>query len=124
MRLPAPRPATPSSASKPSRFSQPSAPAPAFDGAFADPVGAGRAAGAGCRALKCHVACGHVADEGDAKGGSASAGGGRNELTPIEQLAPGCITPPLTHAVWPAATVALLKLAPVRCWDLPPDFQA
>src|SRR5687768_3208136 len=30
---------------------------------------------------------------------------------PIAQLAPGCITPPFTHAVWPAATVALLKLA-------------
>ena len=30
---------------------------------------------------------------------------------PIEQLAPGCMTPPFTHAVWPAATVALLKLA-------------
>ena len=30
---------------------------------------------------------------------------------PIEQLAPGCNTPPFTHAVWPAATVALLKLA-------------
>ena len=30
---------------------------------------------------------------------------------PSEQLAPGCISPPFTQAVRPAATVALLKLA-------------
>ena len=102
---------TPSSASKPSRFIQPSAPAPAFNGALADEVGALEPPAP--VAVPCSVMsrAGTLPTKVTLKVAVLAPAVVGTNSKPIEQLAPGCITPPFTHAVWPAATVALLKLA-------------
>ena len=100
-----------SNASKPSKFIQPSVPAPAFNGALADDVGAVEAPGP--VAVPCSVISriGTLPTKLTLQVAVLAAGGGWNELTPIGQFAPGCITPLFTHAVWPAGTVAFLKSA-------------
>ena len=101
----------PSSASSPSKFIQPSAPAPAFNGAFADEVGAVEPPAP--VAVPCSVMsrAGTLPTKVTRKVAVLAPAAVGTNSKPIAQLAPGCMTPPFTHAVWPAATVALLKLA-------------
>ena len=75
-------PLNPSSTSNPSKLIQPNAPAPAFNGALADEVGAD-AVRSGGSALQCHFTRRNrrTADKIDVPSRSARASGGRDELS-------------------------------------------